>query len=199
MKSKRWFTWLAAAVLLMLVVPVAYALGEGGPALDLRFSTSPEPSQETMIYNEFLYSDTRNTFYCISNQPVESVRIIDYTGEDLPYVTSAIDTDGKKVTFTVNTEMLGQRDAEIIVAVKSGGSRAERPIILRYNVERLWWRYVQDWGNGYEAGGAFYSDWHISRVTLYGRHFITGPAAVRRRCRLPASSLLRRMWCRRSW
>lgn len=176
MKSKRWFTWLAAAVLLMLVVPVAYALGEGGPALDLRFSTSPEPSQETMIYNEFLYSDTRNTFYCISNQPVESVRIIDYTGEDLPYVTSAIDTDGKKVTFTVNTEMLGQRDAEIIVAVKSGGSRAERPIILRYNVERLWWRYVQDWGNGYEAGGAFYSDWHISPGYSLRKAFYYGPS-----------------------
>ena len=176
MKSKRWFTWLAAAVLLMLVVPVAYALGEGGPALDLQFSTSPEPSQETMIYNEFLYSDTRNTFYCISNQPVESVRIIDYTGEDLPYVTSAIDTDGKKVTFTVNTEMLGQRDAEIIVAVKSGGSRAERPIILRYNVERLWWRYVQDWGNGYEAGGAFYSDWHISPGYSLRKAFYYGPS-----------------------
>ena len=176
MKSKRWFTWLAAAVLLMLVVPVAYALGEGGPALDLQFSTSPEPSQETMIYNEFLYSDTRNTFYCISNQPVESVRIIDYTGEDLPYVTSAIDTDGKKVTFTVNTEMLGQRDAEIIVAVESGGSQAERPIILRYNVERLWWRYVQDWGNGYEAGGAFYSDWHISPGYSLRKAFYYGPS-----------------------
>lgn len=159
MKSKRWFTWLAAAVLLMLVVPVAYALGEGGPALDLQFSTSPEPSQETMIYNEFLYSDTRNTFYCISNQPVESVRIIDYTGEDLPYVTSAIDTDGKKVTFTVNTEVLGQRDAEIIVAVESGGSRVERTIILGYNTERLWWRFAYTQSGGYEAGGWYYSDW----------------------------------------
>lgn len=160
MKSKRWFTWLAAAVLLMLVVPVAYALGEGGPALDLQFSTSPEPSQETMIYNEFLYSDTRNTFYCISNQPVESVRIIDYTGEDLPYVTSAIDTDGKKVTFTVNTEMLGQRDAEIIVAVESGGSWVERTIILGYNTERLWWRFAYMQSGGYEAGGWYDSDWN---------------------------------------
>ena len=178
MKRRGLYALLAICIALILAVPAAYALEEGSSRsyLDSGFSTAPELTEETRIDGTFYYSERRDTFYYVSDEPIQEVKVQVGDESGNPIVDCEIDeaTDMLAV-FTIRTDILKKTTDHIFVTVtlRSGGTRQE-PIALEYNEECLWWRFARRSGGVYQPYGEYRNDldcvpdWSGRMVFYYG-------------------------------
>lgn len=157
MKRKGLITWLAAIVIVLLAVPIGHALEEwsGSSYLDRGFSTSPELTEETAIWGEFFYSEDHNTFYFVNDQPITSVQIEGADGNEGVMYSIA----GNVVTFFVDAEILNQMEKTVLITISWADGTYQMQMTLRYNSQRLWWRYANMQSGGYEGAGEYYTNW----------------------------------------